>query len=113
MAKGLNMKYELILNRIQCVKYNSFKDSLVLSAGTDGIVNLWGIHSLAFKNPSEQQKRQLDDSLLNSYADHEDSIYSIAWSSNPANPWLFASVSYDGRVIVNRIPEEVIQRVTN
>lgn len=85
---------------------------MVLSAGTDGIVNLWGIHSLSFKNPSEVKESKLEDSLINSYSDHEDSIYSIAWSSSTENPWLFASVSYDGRVIVNRVPEEVIQSLT-
>lgn len=29
----------------------------------------------------------------------------LAWSS--ADPWLFASVSYDGRVAVNRVPGNV------
>ncbi|CAK9169051.1 unnamed protein product, partial [Ilex paraguariensis] len=36
------------------------------------------------------------DPLLNSYSDYEDSVYGLAWSSR--EPWIFASLSYDGRV---------------
>lgn len=82
-----------------------------MSAGTDGIVNLWNIYSLSFKNPSEERKNTTDR-LVHSYYDHEDSIYSIAWSNNTENPWLFASVSYDGRVIINRVPESEVLKLT-
>eukprot|EP01126_Amoeba_proteus_P027851 TRINITY_DN2756_c0_g1_i16.p1 TRINITY_DN2756_c0_g1~~TRINITY_DN2756_c0_g1_i16.p1 ORF type:complete len:194 (+),score=30.51 TRINITY_DN2756_c0_g1_i16:1618-2199(+) len=33
---------------VWCVKYNKF-DSLVISSGTDGVVNLWDASSLAFR----------------------------------------------------------------
>ena len=33
---------------------------------------------------------------------HEESIYSIAWS--PADAWMYCSLSYDGRVILNHVP---------
>jgi len=33
---------------------------------------------------------------------HEDSVYGIAWSSAVA--WMFCSLSYDGRVILNHVP---------
>lgn len=39
-----------------------------------------------------------------SFEQHEDSVYSVAWS--PADPWLFASVSFDGRVAVNVVPQD-------
>jgi WD40 repeat protein len=45
-------------------------------------------------------KRQ-EESLLNSYTDYEDSIYGIAWSSH--DPSLFASLSYDGRVVLESV----------
>jgi WD40 repeat protein len=35
-----------------------------------------------------------------SYDEHEDSVYGLAWSA--ADPWLFASLSYDGRVVANK-----------
>jgi hypothetical protein len=42
------------------------------------------------------------DSLLKSYSDHEESVYGAAWSERDA--WIFATLSYDGRVCVNHVP---------
>lgn len=33
----------------------------------------------------------------------------VAWSS--VEPWVFASVSYDGRVAVNRVPSQVKYKI--
>ncbi|TKY75312.1 WD repeat-containing protein DWA2 [Spatholobus suberectus] len=76
----------------------------LLSAGTDSTVNLW----LASTNNDElTTERQADssvrwvDPLLNTYSDYEDSIYGLTWSSR--EPWIFASLSYDGRVVVESV----------
>lgn len=111
-TSGTVKEYSKHRHWICSVKYNTFKDSLLLSAGTDGIANLWNIHSLSFKNPSIETQSNIEDKLIHSYSDHEDSIYSITWSNNTDNPWLFASVSYDGRVIINRVPDNEVQRLT-
>lgn len=90
------------------VKYNSFKDALVLSAGSCGVVNLWNMNSIAFQNPSidkDQLRVPIQDHHVRSFVDHEDGITALAWSCANANSWLFASLSYDGRVIINRVPE--------
>ncbi|KAJ3085619.1 Protein tssc1, partial [Quaeritorhiza haematococci] len=42
------------------------------------------------------------DGLVLTYDQHEDSVYSVAWSN--ADPWIFASLSFDGRVVVNMVP---------
>ena len=42
------------------------------------------------------------DGVIASYDEHEDSVYSVEWSS--ADPWVFASLSYDGRLVINRVP---------
>jgi WD40 repeat protein len=42
------------------------------------------------------------DGFLKAYDQHEDSVYSVAWS--PSDIWVFASLSYDGRVVINRVP---------
>lgn len=101
------------------VKYNAYKDALVLSAGTCGIVNLWNMSSIAFQNPSTQGEKggALDatsrhaalDHHVRSFTDHEDGITALAWSCADANSWLFASLSYDGRVIVNRVPDAEVK----
>lgn len=37
---------------------------------------------------------------VHTYEEHEDSVYGLAWSA--VDPWLFASLSYDGRVVINK-----------
>jgi hypothetical protein len=41
--------------------------------------------------------------------DHDDSVYGLAWSA--ADPWLFASLSHDGRLLLNRVPKSVKYKV--
>lgn len=43
------------------------------------------------------------DHLIKTFEEHEDSVYSVAWSTSG---WSFASLSYDGRVVVNGVPRE-------
>ncbi|CAI9758036.1 unnamed protein product [Fraxinus pennsylvanica] len=69
------------------------------SAGTDSAVNLWSVppnsDDYASDNLVESPTRRVD-ALLHSYTDYEDSVYDLAWSSR--EPWIFASLSYDGRI---------------
>lgn len=51
-----------------------------------------------------QLSRQTVDGLVKTYEQHEDSVYNAAWS--PSDPWIFASVSFDGRFVVNFVPQE-------
>ncbi|KAJ7005664.1 WD repeat-containing protein DWA2-like [Populus alba x Populus x berolinensis] len=87
------------------VACNPEYDGLILSGGTDSTVNLWFASTTTsdeltsesvFKSPT----RELDP-LLNSFSDYDDSVYGLAWSSQ--EPWIFASLSYDGRVVVESI----------
>lgn len=45
---------------------------------------------------------RLEDGVLATYNEHEDSVYSVEWSS--ADPWTFASLSYDGRLVISKVP---------
>ncbi|KAM0883282.1 hypothetical protein ACQ4PT_031709 [Festuca glaucescens] len=85
-------------------RHNPEYDELILSAGTDSAVNLWlakvGTDESGLESPSGSPNSQ-EEPLLNSYTDYEDSIYGIAWSSH--DPSLFASLSYDGRVVLESI----------
>jgi len=49
-----------------------------------------------------------EDKLIKTYDDHEDSVYSICWSNPDLNPWAFASLSYDGRVVINKVPDQEV-----
>ncbi|KAF1865383.1 hypothetical protein Lal_00004757 [Lupinus albus] len=86
------------------VKCNPEYDGLILSAGTDSAVNLWlasSIHDeLNESSQTDSPKRRVDP-LLKTYSDYEDSIYGLTWSSR--EPWIFASLSYDGRVVVESV----------
>ncbi|KAG6556347.1 hypothetical protein Mapa_002290 [Marchantia paleacea] len=91
------------------VRYNPTYEELVLSAGTDSVVNLWHVIPVSSseskpKSPYGSPKGPLD-SLLRAYTEHEDSVYGIAWSAR--DPWVFASLSYDGRVMVDSVPQNI------
>jgi hypothetical protein len=36
-------------------------------------------------------------------------VYGLAWSC--VDPWLFASLSYDGRVVVNKVPKNIKYKI--
>ena len=44
------------------------------------------------------------DGVVATFDQHEDSVYQVAWSAG--DPWIFASLSFDGRVLVNFVPRE-------
>ena len=53
----------------------------------------------------------LQDGVIKTYDDHEDSVYAAEWSC--ADPWTFASLSYDGRLVINQVPRSVKFRILN
>ena len=42
------------------------------------------------------------DNVISVYEEHEDSVYNVKWSTTDA--WIFASLSYDGRLVINHVP---------
>lgn len=117
---------------IWSIRYNTFHDHLLLSGSSDGNVNLLRASSIASQPygcfvddqeeeddedeennenevepksiPDQVDKPELKDGLVKTYKDHQDSVYCVEWS--PSDPWIFASLSYDGQVMVNRVPSE-------
>lgn len=49
------------------------------------------------------------DGKAHTFDEHEDSVYGLAWSA--VDPWLFASLSYDGRVVLNVVPKNIKYKV--
>ncbi|KAJ1734559.1 Protein tssc1 [Coemansia biformis] len=43
------------------------------------------------------------DGLVVQLDDHETSVYAARWSA--ADPWVFASLSFDGRMVINTVPQ--------
>jgi EARP and GARP complex-interacting protein 1 len=88
---------------VWCVRYNRFHDQLVLSCGSEDVA-LWSVVSVSSAPLGELEVGGSvgGDKLISTYSDHEDSIYSGCWSAYDA--WVFATCSYDGRVVVNQVP---------
>jgi WD40 repeat protein len=95
-------------------RFNHYHDQLILTSSSDfqvGLSNAGSISSVLYAQLDEDDEDDEDganaptpDGLIAMYEEHEDSVYSVEWSS--ADPWLFASVSYDGRFILNHVPRE-------
>ncbi|KAG6512015.1 hypothetical protein ZIOFF_030106 [Zingiber officinale] len=91
---------------VSCTLFLFTNDNgFIQSAGTDSTVNLWLADLPATEDLSNESlfvsSEQLKNSLINSYTDYEDSVYGLAWSTR--EPLIFASLSYDGRVVVESV----------
>jgi WD40 repeat protein len=96
------------------VRFNTFHDQLVLTSGSDSRVLLHSLPSISSEpqgrtifSDSEEEDRAapppLEEGILAKYEEHEDAVYAVEWSSY--DPWIFASLSYDGRLVINRVPK--------
>lgn len=94
---------------ITSVSFNKFHDQLILTSSSDGTIILSCAASCSSENivnddEKEISKTQLPDGLLEKFEHlHEDSIYAVEWS---ADPWIFASLSWDGRVVIKKVPKK-------
>ena len=115
----------VLFDRVWSVRYNPIHDQLLLSSSSDCRLLLHCQASLSSELPGlgldesgeevrrndsgqEQGKgclqtepvKPLEDGVVRRVEEHEESVYASAWSE--ADPWAYASLSYDGRLIVNR-----------
>ncbi|KAI1285906.1 WD repeat-containing protein DWA2 [Halotydeus destructor] len=117
---------------IWSVRYNQFHDQLVLTCSSDSRVVLNRVTSLASQpfghllddedEPESDEElgghekdslsngissssgpRMMNDEVVATFEEHEDSVYAAEWST--ADPWIFASLSYDGRLVINKVPK--------
>ena len=49
--------------------------------------------------------------MLTTHDCFSSSVYAAEWSMSDSVPWIFASVSYDGRVVVNQVPKDTKLKV--
>lgn len=97
------------------VRFNTFHDQLILSSSSDCKVLLTCAGSVSSEALSadnsegittvpQERHKVLSDGLLQTFDQHEDSVYCAEWSN--VDPWIFASLSYDGRVIISKVPKQ-------
>ncbi|KAJ2246250.1 hypothetical protein GGI13_005514 [Coemansia sp. RSA 455] len=92
---------------ICALHYNPFHDQLILSAGSDALVNLESAVSVSSARAADthsDDSMRPTDGLVMQYDDHESSVYAVQWSAT--DPWVFASLSFDGRLVINTVPRE-------
>lgn len=95
-------------HHVTSVRYHPVHDQLLISSGTDCAVNLWRFQgvsstptrSVPLTSPRTSPSSSVGDGFIESYRMHEDSVYRCCWSRDG---WSFASVSYDGMVMVNSV----------
>ncbi|KAL7732479.1 hypothetical protein ACLKA6_004436 [Drosophila palustris] len=97
------------------VRFNTFHDQLILSSSSDckvlltcaGSVSSEALSTDSIEGSSsvpQERHKVLSDGLLQAFEQHEDSVYCAEWSN--VDPWIFASLSYDGRVIISKVPKQ-------
>ncbi|XP_013387812.1 EARP-interacting protein homolog [Lingula anatina] len=105
------------------VRYNHFHDQLVLTSSSDSRVVLTNAISISSEpyghlvededlsdgEEDDKTKEKMEDGTISTYEEHEDSVYAAEWST--ADPWVFASLSYDGRLVINRVPRAVKYKI--
>ncbi len=101
---------------VWAVRYHPAYDQLVISAGSDCVVKLWNVASISSQAgvgaPSGADggaSHAHDDHLVQAVEEHEESVHALAWSA--ASSWLFASLSHDGRVLSNFVPQEEADKI--
>ena len=100
-----------------CVTYNPEYDQLIASSGGDQCVRLWvdaGNSSSAESGGGKgggNAAAQKTHSCVSVYDGcHADTVYGVAWGRGD-DPWTFASVSYDGRVAIEKVPRAEKYRI--
>ena len=88
---------------VTCAIPSSSHEQLILTAGTDSKVRVINSSDFAFQNDGKLPDGEIIKSIR-----HDDSVYSVAWSTNP---WVFASVSYKGQVNVCQFSREFIDSI--
>ena len=89
---------------IESVRYNKFHDQLLLTSSTDSLVNLECIGSC-----SSNTSNALQDGLLKSFEELDDSVYGAEWSLG--DPWIFCAVSFAGRIMIATVPQEIRYKI--
>ena len=92
-VKVYNDHHAIVLN----AKYNHSHDELICCSYDDGTIGLLRMNSVS-STPGQN-----DDTLVKLYDEHEDSVFSVKWTS--FSPWIFTSLSYSAaNIVVNFVP---------
>ncbi|CAJ0949133.1 unnamed protein product, partial [Mesorhabditis belari] len=95
---------------ITMLRYHPDHDQLLLSGSSDSCVILTCAQSVSSEvkltktEDEDEVTEQLPDGELDRIIEHEDTVCAVQWST--AEPWTYASLSFDGRVVVSRVSRQ-------
>jgi EARP and GARP complex-interacting protein 1 len=106
---------------ISQVSYNPFHDQLVISAGSDSLVNLWRMSTISSaplltledgghdtttdeNNNSNNKSETSAPNVRVARYEHNDSVYAMAWGA--ADAWVYVTVGYDGKAVLHHVPSK-------
>lgn len=72
--------------------FNPFHDKLVMSCSSDQSLRLWDL------------SKKVDQAPIQSINEFQDSVVNQCWSDT--SPWIFAGLSYSGKVIIDNVVNE-------
>lgn len=52
--------------------------------------------------PKSKETEKLGDEVINIYEEHDDSVYVAEWATDP---WIFASLGFESRLVINKVPK--------
>ena len=115
---------------VSAVRYNPYHDQLLVTSGTDSLVNLWRMSSISSAPILEMGHDDNEERILtwtttttnedSSYPmekvpidtiapdrnvqtyEHQESVYGMTW----IDPWCYVSLSYDGHVVLHHVPSK-------
>lgn len=104
---------------VWCIRYNPFHDQLVLTSSSDSRVTLLRVSTIASQpfghlvdaddeeglvfEKDKNDSTSKADTVISTFEEHEDSVYIVSWAANDS--WIFGSLSYDGRFVLNKVPK--------
>lgn len=51
---------------------------------------------------SKRSSKNLDNEVINIFEEHDDSVYAVEWATDP---WIFASLGFESRLVINKVPK--------
>jgi hypothetical protein len=82
----------------------------VISAGTDSLVNLWRVSTissaplLTLDEEADDKTETSGPNVRVSRYEHMDSVYATAWGA--ADAWVYVTIGYDGKAVLNHVPSK-------
>ena len=87
---------------ISALRYNPFHDQLVVTVGTDCVASLWRWSTVSSAPLVDDSSETANVCVVRH--EHGESCYAAAWGA--ADAWIYLTVGYDGKVVLQHVPSK-------